>query len=694
MNIEKRYDQTSFKYYIENHWIIMVDTCTLMSEGAPAFFSQWAEVMVEAGQKFTIPMRCVDEINRHCKSGDPERTTGANRAIALLRVLEAKKLLVLRREPSDNFADNVFLTQFTKFRMQYPLLLITQDRRLSIDIDHLNDSVSVLRSYPVHVRRVAKNGLLVPHRWMQDPSLKEELLSGDSTEEPQRVEKPLKGSVRARRQAQSDRTIQPRKTHQETGYKFPYSTNITQVPDDQLPVQSIPTTGMTVFAVDADGTRTPYTLTEVLGAGGEGTVFRTQSELVAKIYHADHNTRRRMEKIKLLTAHPLHMRGICAPQKLLTNAEGDFVGYLMMKSQGLNLWSILSQKKLQRAFPLWKKADLVQLCITILERIRFLHEKNILLGDINLTNIQVVSPRDVYLVDCDSWQVGGFPCPVGQVNFTPPELQHRNFSTFLRTKSNEYFAVATMLFMCLMTGKTPYAHQGGGDPAENIMAMAFPYPYKESRTGQVPMGGWRFIWSHFSHDVKKAFWDTFNKDGEHCQDGKRLSVDHWLNIMRQYHDMLTDGRLARQDPMSLELFPNRFKRNPESTFIICKLCGHEVDERLTKEGYCNDCLNKRGDIGHCERCGKPIIRTNFQRYILKWNMPTMCPECREKERAEREAARAAANEVVERRSCVDCGQIFELRRKDVDHFQSHGLSLPKRCKACRDKKKNGFSFWS
>lgn len=180
MTNENRYSQTNVESYIENKWIMMVDTCTLMAEGAPAFFEKCAELMVEAGQKFTIPMRCVEEVNKYVRSSDPERAAAARRAIAVLRALESKQLLVIRREPSDNFADNVFLTQFTKFRMKYPMLLITQDQRLSLDIDELNDSVSVSRAYPIHVRRIAPDGGLKTHRWMSDPIRKVELLESRS----------------------------------------------------------------------------------------------------------------------------------------------------------------------------------------------------------------------------------------------------------------------------------------------------------------------------------------------------------------------------------------------------------------------------------------------------------------------------------------------------------------------------------
>ena len=99
---------------------------------------------------------------------------------------------------------------------------------------------------------------------------------------------------------------------------------------------------------------------------------------------------------------------------------------------------------------------------------------NIIIGDINPLNILVKSPTEVYFVDTDSYQVENYPCPVGTIEFTPPELQGKNYETFLRSFENEYFAIATLVFMILLPGKSPYTQQGGGDPAANIRAMEFP----------------------------------------------------------------------------------------------------------------------------------------------------------------------------------------------------------------------------
>lgn len=189
--------------------------------------------------------------------------------------------------------------------------------------------------------------------------------------------------------------------------------------------------------------------------------------------------------------------------ELLSDAESNFVGYRMECAHGTEPQrALFTRPALEAHFPEWKKADTVQLCITILEKICALHEHGIILGDINPLNILVVSATEVWFVDCDSYQIGGYPCPVGTVRFTAPEIQKRNFADFLRTEGNEAFAIATLLFMIMLPGKSPYAQEGGGDLGEAILAMDFPYPCGDNHSDKTPEGAWRFLWSHLPRYIK------------------------------------------------------------------------------------------------------------------------------------------------------------------------------------------------
>ena len=319
------------------------------------------------------------------------------------------------------------------------------------------------------------------------------------------------------------------------------------------------------------------------------TVYDLGDGTVAKIYHRGKLTVGRREKLERMTAEPVCCEGVCWPKELLRDAEGNFVGYRMERARGTELQrALFTRPALEAHFPDWKKADMVQLCITILEKICALHERGIILGDINPLNILVVSPTEVWFVDCDSYQIGGYPCPVGTVRFTAPEIQKRNFADFLRTEGNEAFAVATLLFMLMLPGKSPYAQEGGGDLSEAILAMDFPYPCGDNHSDKTPEGAWRFLWSHLPRYLKEYFYGTFQNGGAYSTEQTRRTTQQWLTAFRYYLRLLQEGKL--QDPESAEIFPTRWKVTDPAARTVwerrtCAECGNAFDIMESERDY-------------------------------------------------------------------------------------------------------------
>ena len=119
----------------------------------------------------------------------------------------------------------------------------------------------------------------------------------------------------------------------------------------------------------------------------------------------------------------------------------------MPKASGYDLATSIFQPQLfKQKFEKWSRIELTQFVINLFEAIQYLHDNNVLIGDINPNNIVVKDYDEFYILDTDSFQIDEFPCPVGTVAFTAPEIQNRDFGTFLRTKSHEYFSLATLLF--------------------------------------------------------------------------------------------------------------------------------------------------------------------------------------------------------------------------------------------------------
>lgn len=251
---------------------------------------------------------------------------------------------------------------------------------------------------------------------------------------------------------------------------------------------------------------------------------------------------------------------------------------------------LLSQTAVLKHFPSGKRSELVQLAVTVLEKIQALHQAGVLLGDINLNNFLMVSPREIWLVDCDSYQVGGYPCPVGKAQFIPPELQGKQLDQLLRTPGNEAFAVATLLFMLMLPGKAPYAQQGSDSMEEIIRCMDFPYPCGDNHGSGVPEGFWRYQWSHLPLYLKQYFYGAFQKEVLFSTEEKWLPVSVWLSIFRRYLELLETGALEQKDEQSGRIYPNRMKQQGREARQVtlrrgCRDCGESFDLTAQEEAY-------------------------------------------------------------------------------------------------------------
>lgn len=270
---------------------------------------------------------------------------------------------------------------------------------------------------------------------------------------------------------------------------------------------------------------TTVTIGKKIASGGEGTVYDIGDNKVAKIYFEPQG---RLPKMKAFINKGLYVPGVCMPSDLLYDSNKNFVGFTMQKAAGRSLQlSVFQPQLFRRLFPTWSKIELTKLVLNILDKIEILHNNGILVGDINPMNINVVNYDEVYLVDADSFQIDKFPCPVGTIDFTPPEIQGVNYSTYLRTKEQEYYAIATLLFMIYLPGKHPYSRSGGGEKQENIIHHDFVFPLGDEDTYSAPKGQWEAIWYSLPFDIRKSFYDVFKRN-------LRYPISHWKQLLKQY----------------------------------------------------------------------------------------------------------------------------------------------------------------
>jgi rRNA-processing protein FCF1 len=618
---------------------VLVDTSSWMHPLVEQVLEHhFVPLLNQVGQKFVVPQQVVEELRKHLNAPVLSTKHEARRALDLIERLQAMGLADIFGGSEETFADNVVQLVMVRFCEKYRFCLLTQDRALATDALRLGKRRSIERAKEITAFRVGDQGSL--DRWE---------LPGPQGDAVWREVAPP--PVRA--------ASAPPTTPSPPKPKFRLCTGAPRNDDRTIPITKVPRVGD--FVRDAAGRS--MRLTTVLGSGGEGSVFGTDCGLVCKVYDERRLTVGLRNKLDLMLSKPVQHPAICWPASLATNERGELVGYLMPAAQGKELQrTIFIKPLLQSTFPHWTRRELVMLALAALQPILELHERNVLLGDINPRNILVGDERHVFFVDTDSYQLEDFACPVGTATFLTPDLLGKNLATVLRNFSHEFFAVATLVFMLLMPGKPPYSHAGGEDPAENVRRRHFPYGIAEKKGKGVPDGPWRFMWSHLPFYLKEAFHGVF-------ADGETLTTDEWVTLLGRYQSDLARGHVSD------EIYPTTFKRlrredvlRKGGAWLPCKGCGagYGSFDRDTNGQLCPDCRNREVTCA-CFLCNRDFSMRLVQREQLEGRKP-ICHECR----AHKQTA-----------ACKNCGQPFEITAADRAYFKQKNLSLPRRCKNCR-----------
>lgn len=443
---------------IASEYKLLLDITSITHKSAKGFLSGFfAEFLKKHSNKLVIPYRLVEDLRKMEAGEEQTKSIKSKKALQLLKSLVREKCAEIVGDKNDPHLNDLFCKLSIDLTYKYDLCLITQNRALVKSIFKLRQDVGVNGKKEFKAFRI------------KSKTSAEELLAGTVGKQmslskyPAKISKPVKTFKLCKKPVNFD------KKH-------------------YLKVSGIPSINDTVYTKDETGEKTYHRLTKEIGKGGEGSVYSTDTGFACKVYKKSKLTTIKRDKITLMLTNPVDYKGICWPIEMVYNNKGDFVGYLMNKASGKELQKSLFIKPLLfKTFPGWTRLNLLTLCINILRMIKQLHMRNIIIGDINPLNILVKDEHEVYFVDTDSFQIEAYPCPVGTVNYTPPELQGKDYKRTLRTFQHEYFAVSTLVFMILMPGKPPYSKRGGSDPATNIKRTEFSYPYGKDRKKKLPM---------------------------------------------------------------------------------------------------------------------------------------------------------------------------------------------------------------
>lgn len=163
---------------------------------------------------------------------------------------------------------------------------------------------------------------------------------------------------------------------------------------------------------------------EINSSGGQGIIYASaDSRYVIKLYKKEARTRHTAEKLKRLIQFQNTNPSICWPCDVLETYSGVFVGFIMPKVEGKNLYSLTTNpKRVMRKYPNFNRAQQIDMILETLNLFKFLHDINIIVGDVKLENIMFNSGFNVTLIDIDSVQIDQFPCESSTPGYDAPEV--------------------------------------------------------------------------------------------------------------------------------------------------------------------------------------------------------------------------------------------------------------------------------
>ena len=301
-----------------------------------------------------------------------------------------------------------------------------------------------------------------------------------------------------------------------------------------------------------------YTLNQLLGTGGEGSVYsiKEQTNFAIKIYRDTIQESRKEEKLRHIRAfRNNNIRGIdengemlaTIPEELIFFSDGSFAGFKMRKVIDciplINVlrgtYSNLKEKRFKIAYHFART-------------IRFLHEQGIVLGDMNPNNFVVDRNDNVISTDCDSFQLTDcitkehFKCHVAVRELLAPEILMMNNLEDLSNYS-DLFSMAILLFRILMDNYDPFG-QYIVEKDSAIYEDDWSAPWNSAGINNrslfiknvegysLPKGAPKF--SNLPIEIQQLFIRAFDYDQQDADKIKKLrpSAVEWENVLRKNYE--------------------------------------------------------------------------------------------------------------------------------------------------------------
>ena len=313
------------------------------------------------------------------------------------------------------------------------------------------------------------------------------------------------------------------------------------------------------------------TLTEVIGQGGEGKVYKLDNKTAVKIYKEELRTKREA-KVRDMVKSQIALKTtlISFPKELVHDKKGQFVGFTMNLVSGFKpIHQLYSPKSRKDEFPGTNYQFLIRVAANIARAVGAVHQANCIIGDINHSGILVGKDATVALIDADSFQFSfgsqTHGCLVGVPDFTPPELHGKSLDGVVRTLQHDNFGLAVAIFLLLFMGRHPYA----GVYPKNISGLSEAiandmFAYSELRKASIkstPPSSAMAL-NHLQGPIALAFEDSFGLNY-----ANRPQPKTWIHLLE-----LLEKSLSRCTKRKTHYYPSHINS--------CLWCSFEANTGL------------------------------------------------------------------------------------------------------------------
>ena len=315
---------------------------------------------------------------------------------------------------------------------------------------------------------------------------------------------------------------------------------------------------------------TPLELTEELGSGAEGTVYRVSGMpgTAVKVWKKEAQTEEVIRKLRVMIkdtpdlaqvqnhSQPQETEKPLAawPSEMILDRNRDSIGFTMPLMDPRYCRSVFhyfnpeARTRLRRKIT---RKDLLVIARNLATATEAIRQAGHVIGDVNEKNVMVSDSLAVTLVDADSMQVRDhktgeiFRCNKGRDDYTPPRLQGLPFREHDRTPDDDAFGLAVLIFKIAMNGVHPFSSTA--DPnqernttlAEKIRKEYFPYN-ESGLTPQEhqPSRPYREAWLNAPFSMRHLFRRAFDPDA--TRNGTRPTPEEWAKELHQIHAVTTE----------------------------------------------------------------------------------------------------------------------------------------------------------